>query len=228
MKLFYTPIPYLIHKAQVAAIHAGVYEKLERIPTNPFKRDPAHVAANPLSKVPTLVLDDGTPLYGGPVIYEYLDSLHNGPKLFPASGPERWLVLRRLALADGMWDVAVQREGESGRPAEFQYAAEIEKHGATVNRCLDQMEKEASTYRGFTIDQVSAACGLMYFDRLVMLKRPGAADWRPGRPTLAAWYQEFVKHPAMRPHDNEFRAAFNEGDTRSRWGTANALRPPAG
>ena len=62
MKLFYTPIFDLIHKVQVVAIEAGLYDKIERIPTNPFKRDPAHVAANPLSKVPTLVLDNGEAL----------------------------------------------------------------------------------------------------------------------------------------------------------------------
>src|SRR5258708_5101448 len=38
---------------------------------------------NPLSKIPTLVLDDGTVLYDSPVICEYLDCLHHGPKLFP-------------------------------------------------------------------------------------------------------------------------------------------------
>ena len=39
---------------------------------------------NPLSKIPTLVLDDGTVLYNSPVICEYLDSLHAGRKLVPA------------------------------------------------------------------------------------------------------------------------------------------------
>jgi glutathione S-transferase len=225
MKLFYTPIPDIIHKVQVAAIHAGIYEKLERIPTNPFKRTPAHIEANPLSKVPTLVLDDGSPLYGGPVIYEYFDSLHSGPKLFPPSGPARWLVLRRLALADGMWDVAVQREGEVGRPEQVRYQEEIDKHTKTVTRCLDRFEIEVGDFRGFTIDLVSVACDLMYFDRLVALQRHGVSDWRQGRPKLAAWFAEFRKNPKLKPHDNEFRAAFNAGDERSRWGMANRLEP---
>ena len=59
MKLFFTPIPNLIHKVQVVAIEAGLYDQIERIPTNPFDRDPTHIAANPLSKVPTLVRYDG-------------------------------------------------------------------------------------------------------------------------------------------------------------------------
>lgn len=217
MKLFYTPIPDLVHKVQVVAIEAGVYDKIERIPTNPFERNPAHVAANPLSKVPALVLDDGTPLYGGPVIYEYLDSLHSGPKMFPASGMERWLVLRRLALADGMWDVAVQRSGEADRPKEFVYQPELDKHEQTVNRALDQLDREAPGFKGLDIGQISAACGLMYFDRVRALGKV-KEDWRTGRPALAAWYENFRKRPSMQPHDNDFRAAFNAGDRSSRWG----------
>ena len=217
MKLFYTPIFDLIHKVQVVAIEAGLYDKIERIPTNPFKRDPAHVAANPLSKVPTLVLDDGTPLYGGPVIYEYLDSLHNGPKLFPPSGMRRWLALRLLALGDGMWDVAVQRAGEAERPPEFIYQAELDKHDQTLTRALDRLDAEAAGWTGFDIGQISVACGLMYFDRVRALGRT-KDDWRSGRPALTAWYEATRKRPSMQPHDNDFRTAMNSGDLSPRTG----------
>ena len=217
MKLFYTPIPDLIHKAQVVAIEAGLYDKIERIPTNPFNRDPAHIAANPLSKVPTLVLDDGTPLYGGPVIYEYLDSLHSGPKMFPPSGMQRWLVLRLLALGDGMWDVAVQRSGEADRPAEFVHQEQLDKHDKTLARALDRLNVEAADFKGFDIGQISVACGLMYFDRVRALGR-AKDDWRSGRPALTAWYEAIRKRPSMQPHDNDFRAAMNAGDRSSRRG----------
>ena len=61
---------------------------------------------NPLSKIPTLVLDDGTVLYDSPVICEYLDSLHAGRKLVPADGKERMTALRRQALGDGLLDAS--------------------------------------------------------------------------------------------------------------------------
>ncbi len=217
MKLFYTPIFDLIHKVQVVAIEAGLYDKIERIPTNPFKRDPAHVAANPLSKVPTLVLDDGTPLYGGPVIYEYLDSLHNGPKLFPPSGMARWNALRLMGLGDGLWDVEVSRAGEQDRPKEL-YSEEVnQKHWATVVRALDQLEKEAPTWKGFDVGQISVACGLMYLDRRMALGKV-PVDWRTNRPNLTKWYDEIRKRPSMQPHDNDFRTAMNNGDLSPRTG----------
>ena len=53
--------------------------------------------------VPTLVLDDGSALFDSPVICDYLDRLHTGPRMIPESGAARWQVLREQALAtDGV------------------------------------------------------------------------------------------------------------------------------
>ena len=57
------------------------------------------MATNPLNKIPTLILDDGTALYDSRVICEYFDTLHDGPRLFPADAGARWTALRRQALA---------------------------------------------------------------------------------------------------------------------------------
>ena len=217
MKLFYTPIPHLVHKVQVVAIEAGVYDQIERIPTRPFDREPAHVAANPLSKVPTLVRGDGSALYGGPAIYEYLDSLHNGPKMFPAEGEARWTALRQLALGDGLFDISVLWISENGRPDEFRYAEIIDRHWATMGRCLDRIEAEAPSFSGFTVGLISIAGALMYNDRLRRLEFFND-NWRDGRPALSAWYTEFIRRPSLSPNDDDFRRAWEAGDLSSRWG----------
>ena len=54
----------------------------------------ALTADNPLSMVPTLVLDDGSTLFDSPVICEFLDQRHRGARMLPSSGEARWLVLR--------------------------------------------------------------------------------------------------------------------------------------
>jgi protein involved in polysaccharide export with SLBB domain len=48
--------------------------------------DPRLHAANPLSTVPVLIDDGGNSLYGGPVIYEYLDSMTVMDLIFHAGG----------------------------------------------------------------------------------------------------------------------------------------------
>jgi len=156
MKLFYTPIPDLIHKVQVVAIEAGTYDQIERIPTNPFDRDPAHIAANPLSKVPTLLRDDGSSLYRGPTFYEYFDSIHDSPKMIPPHGEARCTALRHLALGDGLFDTAVLRVVEMNRPEEVLFQDALDRHTETMTRCLDTLETEAPTFAGFTIGLISA------------------------------------------------------------------------
>ena len=93
MKLRFTPNPNYIHKVLVAAAEAGVTDRLIYVRTGPFDADTDLWRDNPLNKVPTLVLDDGEALYGGPVICEYFDSLHDGPKMFPPWGRTRFTAL---------------------------------------------------------------------------------------------------------------------------------------
>lgn len=63
---------------------------------------------NPLTKVPTLVLDDGTVLVDSHVILAHLDPLAaDGLRLMPASDGERAKALRVVGFATGMADVAV-------------------------------------------------------------------------------------------------------------------------
>jgi glutathione S-transferase len=63
---------------------------------------------NPLTRVPTLVLDDGPALIDSHIILDYLDSLVPVEKaLFPRSEPMRHRALRIAALASGLGDKAV-------------------------------------------------------------------------------------------------------------------------
>jgi glutathione S-transferase len=63
---------------------------------------------NPLTRVPTLVLDDGTALTDSHVILDYLDSLVPADRaMFPRAEPARHQALRIAALATGLADKAV-------------------------------------------------------------------------------------------------------------------------
>ena len=109
MKLRSSPTSPYVRKVLVTLAETGQQDRVEAISTNPW--DPATDLPrfNPLGKVPALILDDGVVLVDSPVICEYLDSLHDGDRLFPAAGPARWRVLRQQALADGILDAAILR-----------------------------------------------------------------------------------------------------------------------
>lgn len=63
---------------------------------------------NPLTRVPTLVLDDGLALTDSHIILDYLDSLVlDDQVMFPRSEPARHRALRIATLATGLGDKAV-------------------------------------------------------------------------------------------------------------------------
>ncbi len=202
MKLYYTPLKGLIHKVQVVAIEKGLYDSIEARPCIPYEQWDELTAANPLSKVPTLVLDNGTPIYGGHVIYEYFDSLKPEPQLFPRDGAARWTELTRLTLGDHLFDLSSQRQFEINRPDDHirpEYRDRIE---AAIKRGLDRVNADCADYAGLTVGQISIACALKYHD---WQHERGILpwDWRDERPAMLAWYDRFTDRPSFVPRDDE-------------------------
>src|SRR6266568_2410240 len=115
VKLFYSPTSPYVRKVMACAIFREIDAQIERVVTNPHVSPPELLAANPLSKVPCLVTDDGLALFDSPVICEYLDSLDDGgPDLFPRAHGPRWRALKLQALADGITDAAILCRAEQG------------------------------------------------------------------------------------------------------------------
>ena len=108
MKLYFSPTSPYVRKCLVSAHELGLVDRIQLLAANahPVQRDATLIASNPLGKVPTLLTDDGTPLYDSRVICEYLDHLAGG-SLFPRTGDARWAALTLQSLADGMLDAAL-------------------------------------------------------------------------------------------------------------------------
>lgn len=96
--------------------------------------------ANPLGKVPCLIMEDGGAMFDSRVIVEYLDTMSPVGKLLPASGRERASVKCWEALADGVLDAAVLvRLERTQRPAEKQSDAWIERQLGKIRTGLNAM-----------------------------------------------------------------------------------------
>lgn len=157
--------------------------------------EPDHLTAdNPLSMVPTLVLDDGSSLYDSPVICEYLDSLHDGPAMLPASGQRRWQVLREQALADGIVECAILIMMEQvKRPQELRWEWWLQIKQRAILRSLDYFETQAAGYASrVDLGMIALAAALGYLDL-----RGGVGEWRDKRPALAGWFAGFAARPSM-------------------------------
>ncbi len=97
MKLHWSPRSPFVRKVMIVAHERGLAGRIDCMRTVAAMTKPHAelLKENPLSKIPTLVLDDGTVLYDSPVICEYLDALDGAPKLFPRAPKARMTALRR-------------------------------------------------------------------------------------------------------------------------------------
>lgn len=187
MKLAYSPASPYVRKVNACAIARGIDGKIERWKVG--TTDPALLGFNPLSKVPTLITDDGLHLYDSPVICEYLDSVGSAPKLFPAAGAARWIALTQQALGDGILDATQPRRRELTLPQDEGRKGYIALQQGKVTRALDEFEKQADSLGNLdTIGEITIGCALGYLDF-----RYANEPWRPGHPKLTAWYEKVVK-----------------------------------
>jgi glutathione S-transferase len=143
---------------------------------------------NPLSKIPVLILEDGTQLYDSHVICEYLDSLKPTPRLFPASGMERFRVLTLGALGDGILDAALLLVYEKRfRPEDKWVQSWIDRQQLKVDTALDYLEQKLPDWgEGLNYGHVTVACALGYLD----FRHEG--KWRATHPGLVAWLDRFA------------------------------------
>jgi glutathione S-transferase len=194
MKLHWSPRSPFVRKVMIVAHEAGLADRLTLVRTvaATTKPHPELMRDNPLSKIPTLVLDDGTVLYDSPVICEYLDRMHAGPKLFPRDGAARMTALRRQALGDGFLDFLLLWRDERARAQSSDvhlasYAAKRKSTLAAIDREVDDLAASA-----FSIGHIALGCALGYLDF-----RFAAEDWRDNHPRLARWHADFGARPSV-------------------------------
>lgn len=182
--------PYSV-KVRLAAEHCDIALDVAYVDTS---ADPADLlAANPLGKIPTLILDDGSAIYDSRVIVEYLDR-QSGNLLIPQTNAE-WLQARRVeALADGVLDAGILVVYEVRfRPEDKRHEGWTDRQWARALRGLDQLESEIEALpEALNIGHLALAALLGWLDFRFKGK------WEDGRPKLVAFLEEFpLRFPAF-------------------------------
>jgi glutathione S-transferase len=193
LKLYWSPRSPFALKALICAHAAGYGDRVQTIVGDSAMHAPSVelLALNPLSKIPTLVPDDGgEPVFDSAVIGEYLAALNPASGLVP-DGPARLEALRWQAVGDGLMDVLVLWRNERDRPDGRSLASWQESFRRRTVSALDWLEARADPLTGrFDLGRISIGCALSYLDL-----RFEALNWREGRPSLAAWHGRFRAHP---------------------------------
>ncbi len=144
--------------------------------------------ANPLGKVPCLVMEGGEAIFDSRVIVEYVDTLSPVGKLIPLSGRERVEVRTWEALADGLLDASIAARMEqtwAGRADAQRSQAFVDRQMGKVTAALRAMgqglgERAWCTGTHYTLADISVGCALGYLDF-----RYPQIDWRGDYPNLA-------------------------------------------
>lgn len=186
MKLYFNkPSPYA-RKVRVVIHEKQLAERIDWREVDPWADPPELLAASPVGKVPALVADDGTLFTESNTISEYLDHVGSGPALL---GGDRFAVLARAALAQGLIDAAFGTVIERRRPAERQWSEWSDRLRRAVDRTFPRLTVDTGR---FDLGDISTACALAYLD----FRLPEIA-WRASHPRLAAWLDTANRRPSM-------------------------------
>lgn len=146
---------------------------------------------NPLGKIPCLLLPDGQVLFDSRVIVEYLDAISSRAPLVPVGTPDRFRVLTRAALSDGLTDAALLLVYE-GRFRSVEQASQrwIDHQRDKVFRALTALSAAPPPSRHTDLSSIALACALGYLD----WRQP--VSWRTDYPVLVDWLERFTEHEA--------------------------------
>ena len=194
MKLVYSPPSPFVRKVTTLIYHAGLDDRIElvNVKTSALSVAEEARAANPLGKIPVMILDDGKALFDSRIITRFVDELA-GSNLYPQESLYDILTLE--ALADGIMESAVSITYETKlRPENEQSPSWMEAQWSKVLHAVKALENGAfkSMEGNLNMGQIAVACALGYLDF-----RHDARQWRNGHSNLASWNQKIMELPAL-------------------------------
>lgn len=167
---------------------------------NVWSPDTRILEANPLAKVPCLVMEGGEAVFDSRVIVEYVDTLSPVGKLIPLGGRERVEVKTWEALADGLLDAAILARLEAtydGRTEAQRSQVWIDRQMAKVHASLKAMSQGlgdrpwcTGTYH--SLADIAVGCALGYLDF-----RFAHIAWRGDYPNLARLYDKLSQRQSF-------------------------------
>jgi glutathione S-transferase len=193
MKLLASPLSPYTRKVRIVLAEKKIDCDLQTVDVNPVE-NPVN-AHNPLGKIPTLVLDDGTALYDSRVIVEFLDSVSPISRLIPDDMRNRVAVRRWESLADGVLDAGLLVRYESMREKKEQQSPEwVAKQLARMHRGMTQMQSELEgkpwCHNGrYSLADIAVGCCLGWLD----FRKPGGVDWHAKYPALTQHHKKLLE-----------------------------------
>lgn len=185
MQLLLSPTSPYARAVRIALMLKGLDSECTTRWVDPASDTPELVEANPMSRVPTLLLDDGTALTETALILQYLDRRVPNPPLIPSANANTELALAGRALA--MLDAALWiMNNRKYLGAEANNNALGERRMGTLRRSLEAFRENPPRPVGQVvgIGQLLLQVAIEYLEfrlpELEATKTSGLGDW--GKP----------------------------------------------
>jgi glutathione S-transferase len=196
MKLLSSTASPYTRKVRIVLAEKKIECEIQPVDVQPVE-NPVN-AHNPLGKIPTLILDDGSALYDSRVIVEFLDGKSPIGRLIPEDLRERVAVRRWEALADGVLDAGLLVRYESLRDATERSNAWTDKQLARIRRGMAEMagglgERAWCHGERYSLADIAVGCCLGWLG----FRKPGDVDWHAQYPSLAKHYEKLMARPAF-------------------------------
>jgi glutathione S-transferase len=193
-RLLYAPSSPYSSKVLMAAAYAGL--AVDTVPVKTDEKPQVLIEANPLGKIPVLLLDDGRSVHDSRAITQYLNRVSSGA-LFPRNSDKRLAAEMLESLADGICDCALSMVYERRtRPEEMVYQPWLDRQWAKINSALDLLNADAPKLpKKITAGHMALRACLGY------LALRFAGKWEKGHGRLTRWAARFdEKFPMLKPY----------------------------
>jgi len=198
MKLYITEGSPYARIVRTVVIEKGFESRVEIIYAKTRAAGSPYYQINPSGRVPYLVRDDGVALEESQLISAYLDQLDGKPLFTLPTGEPGWEARRLEALARSLADGLAVWSRENARPENERSPTTIKHETARAARMSDVWEKEinhpwmqGASHLPINMAQITLVCALG------MEVRNPDLHWRPGHPTLSAWYERMAARPSL-------------------------------
>ena len=193
-KLLYSSASPYSAKVRMAAAYAGI--AIEAVSVQTSERPAVLVSANPLGKIPTLLLDDGRSIFDSRVITQHLNR-ESKNALFPRNPDKRTEAEVLEALADGICDCALSMVYEQrSRPEGMVFQPWLDGQWTKITAALDLLNANPPKLpKKITVGQIALRACLGY------LALRFAGKWEKGRSRLVRWVARFdEKFPELKAY----------------------------
>lgn len=193
-KLLYSSASPYSAKVRMAAAYAGI--AIEAVSVQTSERPAVLVSANPLGKIPTLLLDDGRSIFDSRAITQHLNR-ESKNALFPRNPDKRTEAEVLEALADGICDCALSMVYEQRlRPEGMVFQPWLDGQWTKITAALDLLNANPPRLpKKITVGQIALRACLGY------LALRFAGKWEKGRSRLVRWVARFdEKFPELKAY----------------------------